>query len=111
MLILELALEVIDRFIPIADERAIEQVLLELLPHCGVYQVYGISKRVIAAVASEIRGANLRNDAAPRENHLRRLDLHIVGALDTIETIESGTGAPNRSSRRHGRRRRGRLSG
>ena len=78
LLILELTLKQLDRFFLHTDERAIEQHLIKLLAHRGHNYVDCISKRVVAAVAREIRGANLRNDPTTGEEHLCRLDLHIV---------------------------------
>ena len=85
LLILQLALEQVNRFFLHADERAVEQDLIELLSHRRDHGIDRIPKTEISAVALEIGRPDLRDDAAAGEKNLRGLYADVVTALDCFE--------------------------
>ena len=97
LLILQLALEKLDRFLLDMNQLPVEQDLIELLLHRRDHGVDRVSKREITAVPREIGRADLGNDAPAGEEHLGRFEPHIVRALDAAE-VKAGSS--------HGRRRR-----
>ena len=75
LLVAQLALEELNRLLLHANERAVQQNLIELRPHTGDDSVDRVAKPVVGAIALKIGGANLRYDPAAGEDHLRRANI------------------------------------
>ncbi len=71
LLILQLALQKIDRFFLNADERLVQQDEIKLLTNGRDDGIDRVAKRVVTAIALKIGGANLRDDAAAGKDNLR----------------------------------------
>ena len=93
LLILQLALQETNGFFLHADERAIQQHLVELRAHRRDHEINRVAKSEISGVALEVRGANLRDDAAAREDDLGRLEANRIIAIHCLETAVEAAAA------------------
>ena len=102
LLILQLALQQIDRFFLHTNETAVQDHLIKLLARGRDHLIDRIPKRVIAVVAGEVRRAYLRDNSASGKDHLRRLYAHIVLPLHHTGGTESDPRGAARSGSRRG---------